>query len=100
MKTRGWVAFGAGVFLVIFAAAIWIWVDRLLLANGPADQATAQFAGKLNVAFGLIVISGILGTINGWVMAHSGQRNRALIVAMVLIFISAVFIAYNASPHG
>jgi hypothetical protein len=100
MQTRGWVAFGAGIFLVIFAAAIWIWVDRLLLANGPADAATAQFAGKLNVAFGLIAVSGILGTINGWIMAHSGKRNSALIVAMVLIFVSALFIAYNASPHG
>ena len=97
MKTRGWVAFGAGVFLVGFAAAIWVWVDRLLATNGPQDVAAAQLAGRLNVAFGLLVISGVLGTINGWIMAHTGKRNTALIVAMVVIFATALFVAYNAS---
>lgn len=97
MKRRGWVAFGAGLFLVLFAAAIWFWVDRLLGANGAQDPAAAQLAGRLNVAFGLLVVSGVLGTINGWIMAHTGRRNTALIVAMVLVFVSALFIAYNAS---
>jgi hypothetical protein len=100
MKTRGWVAFGAGLFLIVFAAAIWIWADRLLLANGPDDPSTPQFAWKLNVAFGLIVVSGILGTINGWIIAHSGRRSGWLIFAIVVIFVSALFIAYNASPRG
>jgi len=102
VKTRGWVAFGAGVFLIGFAAAIWMWVDRLLLtSNGLQDPAGAQLAGRLNVAFGLLVVSGILGTINGWIMAQTGKRNTGLIVAMVLSFAVALFVAYNASRfHG
>jgi ribosomal protein L40E len=96
-KTRGWVAFGAGAFLAIFMGAIWIWVDRIMAQNAPADAATATFMGRVNVSFALIVIAGILGIINGWMMAHSGRRNTALIVALLICFVAALFVAWTAS---
>jgi magnesium-transporting ATPase (P-type) len=95
-QRRGWVSFSAGVFLVVFMAAIWIWVDGLL-ASAPRDPGLAQFQGRLNIAFALIVIAGALGGINGWLMARTGIRNRVLIVGLIVVFISALFVACSAS---
>jgi hypothetical protein len=103
-QRRGWVALGAGGFLVVFMAAIAIWVDRLFAAQGMAqgDVAAAQFLGRINVAFALVIVAGILGIVNGWLMAHSGRRNLWLVVALVIAFVSALFIAGSASGgyHG
>ncbi len=98
-QRRGWVAFGAGLFLVIFMTPVWIWVDVLLAGNGLAqrDAATAQFEGRINVAFGLVVVAGALGAINGWLMARTGVRNRALVFGLIVVFISALIVAYTAS---
>jgi hypothetical protein len=94
-QRRGWVAFGAGAFLVVLMGAIWIWVDRLLFAQG--DVAAAQLAGRLNVAFALIVVAGVLGVINGWITAHSGRTIRILVFGSVVLFIGALAIAWRAS---
>jgi hypothetical protein len=98
-RLRGWVAFAAGAFLVLFIAAIWIWIDRLFAARGIAasDPSAARFLGKINVAFALVAVAGVLGAINGWIMAHSGRRNIALVVALVVAFAAALFIAAGAS---
>lgn len=96
-KSRGWLALGAALFLALFMGAIWIWIDRLFAANGVSDPAALTYLGRINVAFALVVVSGILGTINGWMMAHSGRRNTPLIVALLACFIAALFIAGSAS---
>jgi MFS family permease len=98
-KFRGRLALCAGAFLVIFMGSIWIWVDRLFATRGIAqnDPGAAQFLGKINVAFALVVVAGVLGIANGWVMARSGRRNLALIVGLVVAFAAAVFIAAGAS---
>jgi hypothetical protein len=96
-KTRGWFALVAAAFLAVFMGAIWIWVDRLMAANAPSDLATAQFLGKINVAFALIVVAGLLGTVNGVLMVRSGRRNLWLIVGLLLAFVIALFIAWSAS---
>ena len=76
--------------------AIWIWVDHLLAAQA-GEASVARMLGHLNLAFALIVLSGILGTINGWQMAHSGKRNILLLVVILVIFGAALFIASGAS---
>jgi hypothetical protein len=98
-KLRGWLALGAGAFLVVFMAAIWIWIDRLFASRGIAatDASAAQFLERINVAFALVVLAGILGVVNGWLMAHSGRRNLPLIVSLIVAFAAAVFIAAGAS---
>jgi hypothetical protein len=97
LKTRGWLALGASVVLAVFMAAIWIWIDRLFAEQGVTDAAAAQFLGRMNVAFALVVISGILGAINGWMMTRSGKRNTPLIVALLGCFVAALVIAWSAS---
>jgi uncharacterized membrane protein len=96
VKRRGWVAFGAGVFLAVLSGAVWVWVNRLL-ASQAADPATAQFLGRMNLAFGLVLVSGLLGIANGWMMAHTGRRNRPLIFGLVIAFVIAFFVALSAS---
>jgi hypothetical protein len=96
-QRRGWVAFGAGVFLMVLTAGIWIWIDVLLSGGAQHDSAEATFLGKLNVALGLILVAGILGTINGWGMAKTGRRNVALILFMVICFAAGLFVAVGAS---
>jgi cytochrome c oxidase assembly factor CtaG len=102
-QRRGWVAFGAGVFLIVFMGAIWIWIDRTVAAGVTVqDPAMAAFMGRINLACALVVVAGILGTVNGWMMAHSGRRNNVLIFAMIVVFAAALFTAYTASNayHG
>jgi hypothetical protein len=65
METRGWVAFGAAVLGDLRRRDLGL--GRLSLCNGPADPATAQFAGKLNAAFGMIVTAEYL---NGQRLDH------------------------------
>jgi hypothetical protein len=98
-QLRGWFALGAGAFLAIFVAAIWIAIDRSFAAQGVAGRnvAAAQFLGRINVAFALIVVAGVLGAINGWSMAHSGRRNLWLLVALLVVFVGALVIAGIAS---
>jgi hypothetical protein len=96
-ERRGWVSFGASVFLIVFMSAVWVWVDGLLGANVRTDAALAQFEGRLNVAFALVVIAGVFGVANGWLMARSGIRNRILIFGLVIVFASALFVACSAT---
>ncbi len=96
---RGWVALGSGVFLMVFMAAIAVWVDRLLTANGllQRDPKAAQFFGRINVAFALVILTGILGTFNGWSMINTGRRNNVLVLALIAVFVAALFVACSAS---
>jgi hypothetical protein len=98
-QRRGWLAFGAGAFLAIFIAAIGTWVDRLFTASGAPqrDAAAAQFLGRLNVVFALVVIAGLLGCANGWLMVRSGRRNFPLMLGMVAVFAAALFLGFTAS---
>ena len=104
-QRRGWIAFGAGVFLVVLIAGLWIWVDRLFIASGaPArDPAAAQFIARINVVFGLVLVAGLLGAANGWIMARSGLRNFPLMVGMLVVFVGALILGFMASngyqPH-
>jgi hypothetical protein len=96
-QRRGWISFGAGVFLMALVVGISIWIDFLLAGAAQRESATAAFLGKLNVAFGLIFIAALLGTINGWRTAKSGRRSIALIFVMVVCFIAGFFVAFGAS---
>jgi hypothetical protein len=105
-RRRGWVACGAGVVLVVLMGGVWLWIDRLFAANGgtAGSPGAAQFLGKLNIAFALIVVSGALGVANGWAMAQTGRRNMPLIFGMIVVFAAGLFLAVSASsgyqPNG
>jgi magnesium-transporting ATPase (P-type) len=94
-QRRGWVALGAGAFLILFVSAIWIWLERLLAAQ-IGDAGATQLGARLNVAFALMILAGALGIANGWIMARSGLRNRPLIYGLVLLFAAALLVAYTA----
>lgn len=97
-RRRGWRGLSAGVLLVLMVGAVWVWVDRLFAGNSAAltDSSTTQLLGRLNVAFALGAIAGLLGIVNGWLVAHSGRRNNALVWAIVVVAIAAFFTALAA----
>lgn len=98
VKRRGWVALFAGAFIVLLMGGVWVWVDRLLAGDAwQRDAATGAFAGRINVAFALVVVSGVIGIANGWMQASSGRRSLALSLAVIAVFAAAVFIAAGAS---
>lgn len=101
-KRGGWVAFGAGIFLMVVIAAVWIWVDHLLAANGiaPGETAMAGYLGRLNVAFLLLVLAGALGVLNGWIMAHTGRPSRMVLIGLFVVFAAAVVLAVTASAQS
>src|SRR5262249_38037924 len=94
-KRRGWRALIAGIFVVLLAGAIWLWIDRIFAGNRTAlaDTSTARLLGRLNVMFALVVIAGVLGVVNGWLMSRSGKGKAVLVYALVVAFVSAFFIA-------
>lgn len=98
-KRRGWIAATAGVLMIVFMSAVWFWVDRAMAAQAisAADVGTARFLGRIHVAFGLVILAGLLGIANGWLMAQSGRRNRISIVMLVVVFAAAVIVAASAS---
>ncbi len=98
-QRSGWVALASGVFLMVFIAAVAAWVDRLLTANGllQRDPKAAQFFGRINVAFALVILTGVLGIFNGWSMMQTGRRNNVLVLALIAVFLAALFVACSAS---
>jgi MFS family permease len=98
-RRRGWLALVAGTFIVLFGGGVWVWIDRLFAGNSAAlaDPAAMKLLGRLNVTFALIVVAGLLGMANGWLMARTGRRNKVLVWALVIVFISALFTAVEGA---
>jgi len=98
MKRRGLIALFAGSFIVVLVGVLWIWIDRLVVGGtAVADPSDLQVLGKLNVAFPLILVAGILVIANGWVMLRTGKSNRALAWAVIIVFLVGVFLGFGAS---
>jgi hypothetical protein len=98
-KRRGWVALSAGALMVVFVVGAWFWVDRTMARQGipMADVTTAKFLGRIHISFALVVLAGLLGIANGWLMVQSGRRNRVLIFTLVAVFVAAAFVAASAT---
>ena len=96
-RTRGWIAAGAGALMAMLMGAVWFWVNRIMAANAPLDAQTQAFLQKIDVAFALIVASGIFGTLNGALMVRTGRRNTLLVVALLASFVLAMYFAWSAS---
>jgi hypothetical protein len=92
-RRRGVRALCAGVLLTVLACGIWLWLGRLFADNSGAlsDPSTMRKLGRLNVAFALLAIAGLIGIANGWVQARTGRGKKALIWALVIVAISAFF---------
>ncbi|MGB8909991.1 MAG: hypothetical protein WCC84_14695 [Candidatus Cybelea sp.] len=83
--------------MVVLIVAVSIWVNRLLGSSAQNDGSTAQFLAKMNVAFGLIAVSGLFGIANGWTMARLGRRNWPLVIGVIVTFAAGLVVAVVAS---
>lgn len=97
-RKRGRLALYAGIFLVVFVCAVWIWLDRLFATNAGSfsDPASLRLIGHLNVAFGLLEVAGAIGIVNGAMTSRSGRPNVALVVILVILAIAALFTLMQA----
>src|SRR5579863_7543543 len=96
-RRRGRRAVIAGAFLIVVVSGVWVWLVRFFAGHSAAqaDPSSMQMLGRLNVAYGLMVIAGLLGIANGWLMMQSGRGHKGLVLALVIVaigaFVTAVF---------
>jgi hypothetical protein len=98
-KRRGYVAVGAGVFIVVVMAGVWLWLAWLFATNPSSATSPGfpEFLGKLYIGFALVIVCGVIGIANGILVVRNGRSNIPLLVAMIVIFLSALVIMYRAS---
>jgi phosphate starvation-inducible membrane PsiE len=95
VRRAGWLLVVLGLFLVVFMGVITFNMAPLLfypgqqVAGGDTFTGTADQARMIFVLFVAVIVFGVGTTINGVVQVRTGQRNRALTVATLLL---AVFL--------
>ena len=92
MQRGGWRTLLASVFLVVLILGLWGYLGNLLALHGGGTLSprSADIFGRVFVAFALVLVTGVLGTIGGVMQLRSGRRNRALTFAAVLTFVAAI----------
>ena len=90
IRIRGWVLLGCGLFLVIFMGAItWTMLPTLLYPEraievGSFTGTPEQARSFLNL-FLLVILFGLLGTVNALYMIASGRQNRWFVIATLAL---------------
>ncbi len=98
-KGRGYVALGAGVFLVVVSAGLYLFFGNLASSGSmelPA-AAAAAFFGKLYWGFGLLAVAGVVGLSNGLWIVRRQKINVALTILGLLVAVSALGCFWQAT---
>jgi hypothetical protein len=91
-KFRGYLAIGAGIFLIVMMAGLYLFFGHLV-ASGSMElpQAVAyDFLGKLDLGFALLALSGAIGIGNGLWIVRRGKINIALTIVALVVAASAI----------
>lgn len=100
MRLRGWIAIGAGVFLVVLMSWVWIYIARQSTIEGAilCDAATRdQFLNRIYVAFALIVGCGLVAISAGIHLLRTSRPNWPPVIALLTLFIAACVIGANGA---
>jgi len=90
IRLRGWVLLGCGLFLVLFMGAItWNMLPTLTYPEraievGSFTGTPEQARSFLNL-FLLVILFGLLGTVNALYMIASGRQNRWFVIATLAL---------------
>ena len=98
-KARGYVALGAGVFLVVASAGLYLFFGNLA-SNGSMElpaAAAAAFFGKLYCGFALLAVAGAVGIANGLWIVRRQKINVALTILGLLVAASAFGCIWQAT---
>lgn len=98
-KARGYVAIGAGVFLIVLMAGLYLFFGNLA-SNGSMDLpkgAAAAFFGQLDFGFALLAVAGVVGIGNGLWIVRRQKINVALTILGLLFAASAIGCIWQAS---
>jgi hypothetical protein len=103
IRIRGWVLLFCGLFLVAFMGAItWNMLPTLLyperaIAEGTFTGTPDQAGTFLNL-FLLVILFGVLGTVNALYMIGTGRQNRWFVIATLAL--AAILYAIGYSITG
>jgi uncharacterized membrane protein HdeD (DUF308 family) len=98
-KVRGYVALGAGVFLVAASAGLYFFFANLAASGAmtvPEPAGTAFFQ-RLDFGFLLLAISGMVGIVNGIWIVQREKMNAPLTIIAFLVGISALSCFWQAT---
>jgi hypothetical protein len=90
IRIRGWVLLCCGLFLVLFMGAIaWNLSPMLLyperaIAEGTFTGTPDQARTFLNL-FLLVILFGVLGTVNALYMISTGRQNRWVVIGTLVL---------------
>ena len=103
IRIRGWVLLGCGLFLVVFMGAItWNMLPTLTYPEraievGSFTGTPEQARSFLNL-FLLVILFGLLGTVNALYMIASGRQSRWFVLATLAL--AAVLYGFAYSLTG
>ncbi len=98
-KSRGYIAIGAGIFLVVLMAGLYLFFGHLA-SSGAMDvpePAGSAFFGKLDLGFALLAISGAIGIGNGLWVVRRRTANTPLTIIGFLVAASALYSIWQAT---
>ncbi len=96
-KRRGWVAVGAGTFIVVMMVGLWVFLAGIAPSMDITPAQSAAFFGQLHVGFVLLAVSGILGIFNGIRMVRANRINPVLTIGALLIAGAAMYVLWSAT---
>ncbi len=98
-RNRGYIAIGAGIFLIVTMAALYLYFGNLAASGAMTlpEAAAAAFFGKLDVGFGLLAISGAVGIGNGLWIVRRQKINVYLTIMGFLVAVSALGCIWQAT---
>ena len=90
-RRRGWIALGAGVFLVVLSGAIAAFIASLSASpNFEHSPSADNVLGRTYIALAILVVCGALGIGNGVYIIRNAKMNLVLTLAIVLLFVAAL----------
>ncbi len=97
LRRRGWVAVGAGIFIVVMMIGLWIFLAGIAPSMDITPMQAAAFFGDLHVGFVLLAVCGILGIFNGMHMVRANRINPVLTIGALLIAGAAMYVLWSAT---
>ncbi len=97
LKRRGWVAVGAGTFIVVMMAGLWIFLAGIAPSMDITAAQSAAFFGQLHVGFVLLAVCGSIGIVNGMQMVRTNRINPVLTIGTLVIAGAAMYVLWSAT---
>lgn len=98
-KSRGYIAIGAGVFLIVVPAGLYLFFANLAATGAMTlpEGAAAGFFARLDFGFALLTVAGAVGIANGLWIVRRQKVNVPLTIIGFLVAVSALSCFWQAT---